>query len=100
MVQVDAHNRDPARSNAMARFMLNTVAVVLITLASAAGGVAMAQQNANEASPGGRDRIEAPIGHRQPREQDLPRSVLQDEGKRTEPEIDVDKKLNSICRGC
>jgi hypothetical protein len=62
--------------------------------------VALAQQ------PGAvtQQRDEAPIGYVQPRVQDLPPSVAQDE-KDVEPELDaIAKELNKldnrICRGC
>jgi hypothetical protein len=62
--------------------------------------VALAQQ------PGAvtQQRDEAPIGYVQPRVQDLPPSVAQDE-KEVEPELDaIAKELNKldnrICRGC
>ena len=63
---------------------------------SATWTVALAQQ------PGQSD--EAPIGSVQPRMQDLPPSVAQDE-KEAEPELDaiakeLDKLENRICHGC
>lgn len=46
-------------------------------------------------------RNEAPIGHRQPRVQDLPANVQRDQDKATAEQDALDKKLeNSICRGC
>jgi hypothetical protein len=49
--------------------------------------------------PMAQDRMEAPIGHRQPRPQDLPPSVQREEGQRTPAERQLDEKLQ-ICRGC
>jgi cell division protein FtsN len=43
--------------------------------------------------------LEAPVGHRQPRPQDLPPSVRREEGTRTPEQEALDKKLE-ICRGC
>ena len=62
--------------------------------------VALAQQP----GPVTQQRDEAPIGYVQPRMQDLPPSVAQDE-KEVEPELDaiakeLDKLENRICRGC
>ena len=45
------------------------------------------------------ERFEAPIGHRQPTVEDVPSSVLHDEGTTTQNQRDLDKKLD-ICRGC
>src|SRR5262245_22597057 len=44
-------------------------------------------------------RMEAPIGHRQPRPQDLPENVQRDEGRRSAADEELDKKLQ-ICKGC
>jgi hypothetical protein len=44
-------------------------------------------------------RFEAPIGHRQPTVDDIPGSVLRDEGAATQGQRDLDKELD-ICRGC
>ena len=45
------------------------------------------------------DRYKAPIGHRQSRPQDLPASVLRNEGTVQEWQRDFDKQLN-VCRDC
>jgi hypothetical protein len=46
-------------------------------------------------------RNEAPVGHRQPRVQDLPANVQHDEDKASAEQDALDRKLqNSICRGC
>ncbi len=44
-------------------------------------------------------RLKAPIGHRQPRVQDLPPNVRRDEGHTTIEERSLDEKLK-ICRAC
>ena len=44
-------------------------------------------------------RLKAPIGHRQPRVQDLPPNVRRDEGRTTIEERSLDEKLK-ICRQC
>ena len=67
---------------------------------SATWTVALAQQP----GPVTQQSDEAPIGYVQPRMQDLPPSVAQDE-KEVEPELDaiakeLDKLENRICRGC
>jgi hypothetical protein len=100
MENVDPNNSDHAHANRMRPIMLAALAVALITWGASAVGIATAQQNQSQAKPPSRATIEAPIGHRQPRAQDLPRSVLQNEGSRTEGEIELDRKLNDICRGC
>jgi hypothetical protein len=46
------------------------------------------------------DREKAPIGHRQPRVQDLPPDLRAGEGARTTGEKALDDALKSICRGC
>ena len=42
---------------------------------------------------------EAPVGHRQPRPQDLPQGLSRGEGVRIPENEALDKKLE-ICRGC
>jgi hypothetical protein len=44
-------------------------------------------------------RLPAPIGHRQPRAQDLPPNVRRDEAGATAEQRALDKKLE-ICRNC
>jgi hypothetical protein len=59
-----------------------------------------ASQQMGEPRPSmSQDRMEAPIGHRQPRPQDLPESVRREEGERSPAERSLDEKLQ-ICRGC
>jgi len=78
------------------RLALVATAVALLSLAAASG--ADAQENADmQPTPG--HITEAPVGHRQPHEWNLPRKVQRDEGRRTESQIELDKQLQ-ICRGC
>ena len=55
-------------------------------------------------SPGAQGRIpEAPVGHRQPRPQDLPPSVLREEGGANRGGVNADRQLDQelqICKGC
>jgi hypothetical protein len=44
-------------------------------------------------------RLKAPIGHRQPRQQDLPPNLRRDEGRTTDDERSLDERLK-ICREC
>ena len=78
--------------------MLSAAAAALITAATAAGGTAIAQESATTPKPV--VPREAPVGHRQPRVQDLPRNVQETEGNRSKGETELDDKLKSICRGC
>ena len=67
---------------------------------SATWTAALAQQRV----PIAQQRDEAPIGHVQPRIQDLPPGVVQDENKTLTELDDIAKKLEmiekGICRGC
>ncbi len=80
-----------------------------VIAAAAVAGPAMAQNKADQWSKppvadtpttgqagGGR---EAPIGHRQPRPNDLPPAVEQNLGTRSPEDQEVDRKLK-ICRDC
>jgi hypothetical protein len=63
-------------------------------------GTSLAPPDAQPAFPQG--RMQAPVGHRQPRVQDLPPSVLRKEGGEgggINAERDLDQKLG-ICKGC
>jgi hypothetical protein len=72
-----------------------TVAAILAH--SSTWSSAVAQQAGSVA----RQRDEAPIGHRQPRIQDLPRSTVREENEMLRGLHAYDKKLeNSICRKC
>ena len=55
-------------------------------------------------SPGAQGRIpEAPVGHRQPRPQDLPPSVLREEGGADRGGVNADRQLDQelqICKEC
>lgn len=78
------------------RLALVAAAVALLSLAAASGADA---QDSTDTQPTPGHITEAPVGHRQPREWNLPRKVQRDEGHRTGPQIDFDKQLQ-ICRGC
>jgi hypothetical protein len=86
--------RDPAAM--LQQFALTAAAAALIALATAVSAGAQ-EAPGSEPTPG--HIIEAPVGHRQPHEWQLPRKVQRDEGKRTEQQIEFDKQLQ-ICRGC
>jgi hypothetical protein len=83
------------------------MAVLSIAVGTAAPCFAAAQtdqhaqansMDATAANPS-EDRYSAPIGHRQPRPQDLPRGVIKDEGKIGDWQRNFDQQLN-ICRAC
>jgi hypothetical protein len=99
MAQIDVEAAD--HTSIMARVTPNTVAAALIMFGTAIGSIAAIAQ---PTPPGATSRpghlIEAPVGHRQPTAQDLPRNVEQSEGKATKREKDFDRKIDSICRGC
>jgi hypothetical protein len=79
------------------RAIVGAAAAAFITFGTHVAEIATAQENANPIPQG---RFEAPIGHRQPRASDLPPKVLNGEGRETAGEKEMDRKLNSICRGC
>jgi hypothetical protein len=89
------------------------VALAIMAMAGPGfGGVALAQNapppasnpsnQPNPVPPAATEgRAQAPVGHRQPRPQDLPPNVLRDEGGavRSPVDRDLDQKMQ-ICRGC
>jgi hypothetical protein len=74
---------------------LAAAAAAAILAGAATSTAALAEQ------PDANLRYEAPIGHRQPRIQDLPSDVAKEEKKMPADDNALDKKLEtSICRGC
>jgi hypothetical protein len=78
----------------------------LLLVSTGVSGTAMAQMSSTPPSPSpqtpDQPRDRAPIGHRQPRPQDLPPAVRHEEGGTmgaTPDERAIDKKLE-ICRKC
>jgi hypothetical protein len=90
--------RSIGRASRAGVFAATVAAAILAN--SATWSAALAQQ------PGSvvQQRDEATVGHQQPRIQNLPPSVAQDE-KKMRTELDAAKKIvekleNKICRGC
>jgi hypothetical protein len=74
---------------------------LLVATVAAAIPASSVTSFAEQPSPATQLRDEAPIGHRQPRIQDLPPDVVRDEKKMQTEQDALDKRLeNSICRGC
>ena len=115
-----SHTRSAAR-NHRARITMTFVAGLGLLLVAATGfpraglaqsqpspgtdsrGTAMPREDMPLAQPQGRIP-EAPVGHRQPRPQDLPPSVLRNEGGGASGGgVNADRQLNQelqICKGC
>jgi hypothetical protein len=85
------------------RTIVTTAAMAsAITFVAVGGCFAQDQPDPHSPPPSphhSEDRYQAPIGHRQPRPQDLPRSVLRNEGTVQPWQRDFDRRLN-ICRDC
>jgi hypothetical protein len=69
----------PSRYRWPARGACYAFAVILVTAWSGTSAVTLAQSDPLPQT-NGQGRMSAPIGHRQPRAQDLPPDVLRDEG--------------------
>jgi hypothetical protein len=103
------HCMNPARSQDMIRHSaahIRRLALAMcaaVILCGVGGASHAAPANDNTAQPplppALEQRFEAPIGHAQPTAEDVPASVLRDEGAATRNQRDLDKKLD-ICRGC
>jgi hypothetical protein len=75
-------------------------ALLIIASANAAAAqTAMPPAAQPKATIGVDPRLQAPIGHRQPRPQDLPPNVRRDEGRGTNGDRALDERLQ-ICRQC
>jgi hypothetical protein len=76
------------------------LAAVLVALSVSGAGFSNAATTPKFPVPRAEQlRAQAPIGHRQPRPQDLPPSVLRDEEKGAGANKTLDQKLE-ICRKC
>jgi hypothetical protein len=112
------HTRSAAR-NHPARMSISFVAGIGVLLMAGTGfpsaGLAQSQPSPGtdsrgtamprEGMPQPQGRVpEAPVGHRQPRPQDLPPSVLRNEGGGTSSGgVNADRQLDQqlqICKGC
>ena len=79
--------------------------ITTMALLALIGGPAMAQTGSNTGSSGAANPApprEAPIGHRQPRASDLPseKNLRDPNDPLSKENAALDKKINSICRGC
>jgi hypothetical protein len=77
------------------------VLAATIAVAILANGAIFTAVHAQQRNPVDQKRLEAPIGHRQPRPQDLPSRAPQDESNARDVNrnFDVSPEIN-ICRGC
>jgi hypothetical protein len=77
------------------------VLAATIAVAVLANGAICTAVHAQQRDPVDQRRLEAPIGHRQPRPQDLPSRAPQDENNARDVNrnFDVSPEIN-ICRGC
>jgi hypothetical protein len=73
----------------------------IIAVAMLANGAIFTVVPAQQRDPVDQRRLEAPVGHRQPRPQDLPSRAPQDENNARDVNrnFDVSPEIN-ICRGC
>jgi hypothetical protein len=82
--------------------LIGAVAVLILIGAPAA----MAQKANNKGSPGAANQLqnipEAPVGHRQPRADQVPseKSLGDPNDPLNKENAALDKKIKSICRGC
>ena len=82
--------------------LIATVALLVLT----GGPAAMAQTGANPGSPGAANQSqpirEAPIGHRQPRADQVPseKNLSDPNNPANKEDAALDRKIKSICRGC
>jgi hypothetical protein len=86
---------------------MKTTAGVLTLLILFGGAEAIAQSGMNSGSRSTGQTIngsvpEAPVGHRQPRADDVPneKSLSDPNSTQNKEDAALDKKIKSICRGC
>ncbi len=73
------------------RLAIVASALILITASTCSGALAQ-----------GAPSREAPVGHRQPKADEVPQAQELTDAEKRQKELDqaLDKKLKSICRGC
>jgi hypothetical protein len=95
--------RDPDRS-IRRRMRIPRAGVLAAAVGSAILGTALSSAAGAQEIPSSsaaQERDKAPIGHRQPRPQDLPQSVVREENRPNGSGHAFDRRLeNRICRGC
>jgi hypothetical protein len=74
----------PNRHRGPVRGARYAIAMILVTACSGISAAALAQSDPLSLT-NGQGRMSAPIGHRQPRAQDLPPDVLREEGMTRQP---------------
>jgi hypothetical protein len=90
----------------MRKFKMRKLMTMMAVLALTGGSVAMAQTGSNKGSSGTGNSSaparEAPVGHRQPRADQVP--AEKNLGNPNDPidkeDAALDRKIKSICRGC
>ena len=84
------------------RILLTTVGLLILI----GSGPAMAQTGSNRGASGGANQSqpirEAPIGHRQPRADQVPpeKNLSDPNDPLSKENAALDRKIKSICRGC
>jgi hypothetical protein len=95
-----ANQRDGRPTAALATGVALSVLLILASASAAPAQTALPPAAVQpKAQPGVDPRFQAPIGHRQPRPQDLPPSVRRDEGHAVSGDRALDERLQ-ICRQC
>jgi hypothetical protein len=78
---------------------VTTTALLALLLGDTIGAFAQSNRAPRSERQSSELRLQAPIGARQPRPQDLPAQVLREEGRATASQRKFDKSLE-ICRDC
>ena len=78
---------------------VTTIALLALLLGDTIGAFAQSSRAPRSERQSSELRLQAPIGARQPRPQDLPAQVLREEGRATASQRKFDKSLE-ICRDC
>ena len=78
---------------------VTTISLLALLLGDTIGAFAQSSRAPRSERESSEHRLQAPIGARQPRPQDLPAQVLREEGRATASQRTFDKSLE-ICRDC
>lgn len=76
-----------------------TMATILLTLMAGPAAIAQTGSGVSSSSSGKQTPWPAPVGHRQPRLDQVP-SEKNINSTESREDADLDRKIKSICRGC
>jgi hypothetical protein len=78
------------------------IAMAVLVVAGEATALAQNKKNMGSTDTSDRPTVQAPVGHRQPRANDVPdeKNLSSPNDAMSKDDAALDRKIKSICRGC